>query len=145
MNRDEYLHVLATEPATTAQVGAVIGEFDRLGVVDRAERLAISAELLGLEELGSTTDLVMGDAGRLVNLLRSTRNRAALPDVAAAAVDEDQGDEHGGGDLADDGQDGNERITWPEAFARLMVMIYAASWGKESLGEGRRNIATVQR
>jgi hypothetical protein len=94
MTRDEYLEVLATEPATGAQVGAIIGEFGRLGITDRAERLAITAALLGLEHVGSTTDLVMGDAGRLVAMLRRTHDRAELPDVTAAAVDDDQADEH---------------------------------------------------
>jgi hypothetical protein len=111
MTRDEYLEMLATEPATATQVGAIVGEFRRLGVIDRAERLAISAELLGLEELGSTTDLVMGDAGRLYRTLLDVRDRAELPDVTAAAV-------------------GNERITWPEAITRISVMAYAAYRGK---------------
>lgn len=93
MNRDEYLVVLATEPATATQVGAIIGEFGRLGVDDRAERLAITAALLGLENVSSTTDLVMGDAGRLVAMLRRTHDRAELPEVTAAAVDHDQADE----------------------------------------------------
>jgi hypothetical protein len=81
MTRVEYLEMLATEPATPMQVGAIMGEFDRLGVADRAERLALSAELLGLDELDSTTDLVMGEAGRLVGILRSTRDRAELGDA----------------------------------------------------------------
>jgi hypothetical protein len=134
MTRDEYLAVLATEPATTAQVGAIIGEFERLGVVDRAERLAISAELLGLEELGSTTDLVMGDAGRLYRLLLDVRDRAELPGVNVAAVD-GQADEHDAEDLADDGQADDDRITWREAIARIVTMIYAAKWGKETSGD----------
>lgn len=127
MTRDEYLYVLATEPATTTQVGAVIAEFDRLGVTDRTERLAITAALLDLEDLGSTTDLVMGDAGRLVAMLRHTRDRAELPDVTPAADDEDQADEH---DNDKHGDSGNERITWPEAILRILIMIYAASQGK---------------
>lgn len=81
MNRDEYLEMLATEPATPTQVGAIHGEFARLGVSARAERLAISAALLGLDDLGSTRDLVMGDAGRLVGMLRQTSARSELPDV----------------------------------------------------------------
>lgn len=93
MTRDEYLTVLATEPATAAQIGAIIGEFGRLGIADRAERLAITAALLGLENVGSTTNLVMGDAGRLYRMLLDIRDRAALPNVTAAPVDDDQADE----------------------------------------------------
>ncbi len=52
MTRDEWNQVLATKQATPRQRGAVMREFGRLGVVDRAERLAISAELLGLGEIG---------------------------------------------------------------------------------------------
>ena len=88
MNRDEYLEMLATEPATPNQRGAIMGEFARLGVTDRGERLAACAALLGLGELGSTADLVMGEAGRLVNLLQRLRDRAELLAVVSAAVDD---------------------------------------------------------
>jgi hypothetical protein len=132
VNRDDYLAMLATEPATGTQVGAVIGEFERLGVVDRGERLAITAELLGLEHVSSTTDLVMGDAGRLVAMLRRTRDRAELPDISAPADDEDQADEPA---EIDDDDPGAERIRWPEAISRIIAMLYAAIWGKESVGK----------
>lgn len=87
MNREEWNHVLESEPATPNQVGAIHGEFRRLGIGDRDKRLAITAELLGLGELDSTTDLVMGEAGRLIGILRQTRDRSELP---LAADDEDQ-------------------------------------------------------
>jgi hypothetical protein len=135
MTRDEYLHVLATEPATSTQVGAIIGEFDRLGITGRAERLAISAELLGLDGLDSTADLTQGQAGYLVNLLRRTRDRTGLPGITAAGDDEDQAAEHDSRDLADDGQDGGERITWPEVINRIVIMLYAARWGKGIPGD----------
>lgn len=129
MTRDEYLAMLATEPATSKQVGAILAEFDRLGVADRTERLAITAALLDLEDLGSTTDLVMGDAGRLVAMLRSIQDRGELPDLAAPAddgqADEHNNDKHHGGD-----DSGNEHMTWPEAILRILIMIYAASQGK---------------
>lgn len=117
MNRDEWNQVLATEPATDNQRGAILREFDRLGVDDRPERLAICAALLGLDELGSTNDLVMGDAGYLVNLLRRTRDRAELPDVTAAAVD--------------DGQDGKhdsrgERISIADTLQHIAIVLYLA-------------------
>lgn len=84
--------ILATRPATPNQVGAIIGEWRRLGLGhpdDRAERLQLTARLLGLPEVGSTTDLVMGDAGRLIGMLRGCGDRAslgALLDSPGAAV-----------------------------------------------------------
>lgn len=75
------LERFATEPATPTQVGAVIGEFDRLGIYQRDERLALSAALLGLAELASTNDLTMGQAGKLVGILRATRAPSELPDL----------------------------------------------------------------
>ena len=137
MTRDEYLHMLGTEPATSTQVGAIIGEFERLGVADRAERLAICAELLGLEELGSTSGLVMGQAGYLVNLLQRTRDRAELAAVTAAAVGDGQDDEHG------DGQDGNEPITWPEAIVRIIAMLYTALQPESDTAERNRPISAA--
>jgi hypothetical protein len=101
VTRDEYLEVLATEAATPTQVGAIIAEFRRLGVVDRGERLAISAALLGLGDLGSTSDLVMGDAGRLLSLMRHVRDRGELPDADQLDEDDDgQDDEQGTGNVA---------------------------------------------
>jgi hypothetical protein len=97
VNRDEYLILLATAPATPAQIGVIISEFDRLGITDRGERLAISAALLELDGLGSTCDLVMGQAGALVRILRDTPDRASLPDVATAAGN---GSQHQGANLS---------------------------------------------
>jgi hypothetical protein len=87
MTRDEWLVVLATEPATAAQRGAVMGEFQRLGLAgpgDRPERLAVCAALLGIDRLGSTRELVMGQAGQLVHALRHVPARADLAAVVAA-------------------------------------------------------------
>lgn len=126
MTRDEWCAYAESTPATPAQVGAIVGEFERLGVVDRAERLAISAELLGLENLGSTKHLVMGDAGRLYRMLLDVRDRGELPGVTAAAVD---------GDQADDDRAGNERITWAEAITRIIIMAYMAFHRKGTAGE----------
>jgi hypothetical protein len=80
VTRDEYLAVLAAEPATANQAGAVMGECERLGLTDRDERLAVCAAMLGLDELGSVRDLTMGQAGQLVRALRSARSRGDLPD-----------------------------------------------------------------
>jgi hypothetical protein len=139
MTRDEYLAVLATEPATANQRGAIMAEFERLGFGDgdRAERLAICAALLGLGELGSTGDLLMGQAGQLVGVLRGIRDRGELLHGAAAAGGDDQADEPGRDTRTDDGQGGNERMTWPEAIARIVAMIYAACQGKGIPSDGR--------
>lgn len=87
MTRDEWNAVLATKPATPNQVGAILREFARLGYrdADRAGRLAVSAAMLGLDELASTTDLVMGDAGRLLCMLRDIRDRGELTAMPPAA------------------------------------------------------------
>lgn len=73
------LEMLATTPATRAQVGAIAGEFQRrMGVRRRDQRLEISAALLHLDGLNSTADLTMGQAGKLLHILRSTPDRAEL-------------------------------------------------------------------
>lgn len=79
--------------ATDAQVGTVAGHMGRLGYTSRAERLAMTARLLGLGELGSTKDLTLGQAGRLCGLLPGIRDRDEL-EVAVAIEHERQGAEH---------------------------------------------------
>jgi hypothetical protein len=88
MTNEEWLEVLATTPATRTQVGAIHGEFRRLGFIaaERDERLAACAALLGLDGLWSTRDLVMGDAGLLLRLLRELPGRAALDTAVAVAA-----------------------------------------------------------
>lgn len=108
--------MLATEPATADQRGAVMGEFERLGIVDRGERLALAAELLGLDALGSTKELMMGDAGRLVGLLRRTRDRGELSGITAR-VDDDEDQAYA--DTAPERSGG-----WAELLARLVQAIY---------------------
>lgn len=115
MTRDEYLAVLATEPATANQRGRIMAECDRLGLTDRAERLAVLAELLDIDELDTTAELVMGQAGYLVHLLQRTSGRAELPGIAAAAADvDDQGGE----------QPAAESLT----IAGLLMQIAVALW-----------------
>jgi hypothetical protein len=99
VNRDELNVMLATEPATPSQVGVVVRQFERLGFTgsDRAERLTISAALLGLDGLGSTKDLTMGQAGQLYRTLAGIRGRGELR-AAARLAGEDQA---GGPTLAD--------------------------------------------
>ena len=123
MTRDEYNVILATEPATANQVGAAMGEFERLGfgLADRRERLAVAVALLRLDELRSTWDLTMGQAGRLVGLLRQIPDRAALDTELAAAGDEGQA-EH----VVSQGEAG-EGVSLAAALARLAV-VCAESW-----------------
>jgi hypothetical protein len=78
---------LETEPLTDLQFGAIQREFTRLGYAraERDERLALSAELLGLDGLGSTRDLVKGQAGLLLHTLLDTGSRAELDALLAPA------------------------------------------------------------
>lgn len=72
-----------TDPLTATQLGAVHGEFERLGFgrEDRADRLAISAALAGYPgELESTKDLTMGEAGKLIGILRECEDITDLMD-----------------------------------------------------------------
>jgi len=80
MKLDQWHEVLATEPATANQVGAIHQEFMRLGFAEteRAERLAASAALLQLPELRSTSDLTRGSAGYLLRMLQGFRDRGEL-------------------------------------------------------------------
>lgn len=80
VNRQQYLEILATERATANQLGAIHEQCARLGFGDddRAERLAVCAELLGLDALASTGDLTQGQAGRLYRALLAFGTRAEL-------------------------------------------------------------------
>ena len=79
MNRDEFVRMLDTVPATPNQIGAVHGEFHRLGLDgDRPGRLAVAAALLGLDGLTSSRNLSMGQAGYLVKTLRSLAGAGEL-------------------------------------------------------------------
>jgi hypothetical protein len=122
VTRDEYLAVLDSEPATLAQRGAVMGECDRLGLADRGERLAILAVLLGLDALGSTRDLTMGQAGKIVRALRLARDRAELPSIIERA-----GGGQGGGANADPG----EFISLADAIDRILLLLLLAVHGKD--------------
>jgi hypothetical protein len=115
MTLDEWHHGLATMPATSMQIGAIHGEFRRLGFGEdeRVERLAISADLLHLGELASTSDLTMGDAGRLVRLLRSYQDRAEL----AAMLIRPEGQ-------AEDVAGRGCRVSLSDAVAALVLALY---------------------
>jgi hypothetical protein len=135
MTRDEWNAYAESVPLTRDQRGAIMREAERLRLADpadRAERLAIFAELLGVDELGSTADLTLGQAGRLVAMLRDVGDRSELPDVTTRADGEDQADE--GAEIVDDNP-AAERLTWPEAIIRIIAVIYAA-WHKPISREG---------
>lgn len=70
-----------TWPLTAAQLGAIRGEFARLGYrdpYDRDARLTASARLLALGGLDSTKALTMGQAGCLYRQLCGFASRADL-------------------------------------------------------------------
>lgn len=131
MNRDEWHEELAARPLTPNQRGAIMREFARLGVSDRTERLTVSAALLGLAELGSTSELVMGQAGQLVNVLAGIRDATELADAArdTAAADESiEGDaaDHGVGQGDEHGGEPRPRPTWLEALSRIAIAVHLA-------------------
>ena len=76
------------DPATPLQIGAVAGEFTRLGIprtrAGRARRLAYCAALLDRDELKTSAALTKGDAGWLARTLRGC---TTLDDVDALAAE----------------------------------------------------------
>lgn len=129
MTRDEYLHVLATEPLTATQRGAVLGEFRRLGLdspADRSRRLAVSAAILGLDELTSTADLSMGQAGQLVSALRSITDCSGLPDPRRNAARHVSAATEAPGT-----EPGRAGMSLAEALARLVMILAAASMSRK--------------
>lgn len=116
MTLDEWYAYISAAPATSYQRGRIMAECSRLGIGDRAERLAICAQIAGLGELDSTRDLVWGDAGRIVRVLLDAGDRAELLD--AAEVDDDQADPAGD----------RERPSGPtlgEAIRQLILCLHA--------------------
>lgn len=127
MTREEWLAVLDSEPATPNQRGAIMRECNRLELVDRDERLAVLAAMLGLDGLASTGDLTMGQAGQLVNALQRTRDRAELPEA------DDGGDEHQADSPGHvgcrDGEPGAAPVSIAEALRRIALILCSASYG----------------
>lgn len=127
MKLDGRRHVQATTPATPNQVGAIRRECERLGFTEaeRAGRLAICAALAGLEQLGSTADLTMGQAGQLLRALLDLGDRDELR-AAAGIADEHLGDE-ADEDQADEDEDRAEADEQPagptlaEAVKQLII------------------------
>jgi hypothetical protein len=71
---------LAEAHVTPNQISRLHLGFERLGYgpADRAARLEMAAAWLGIERIGSFTDLRQGQAGQLVRALPSYRTRAEL-------------------------------------------------------------------
>lgn len=134
MTRDEWNSVLETEPITPNQRGRIMEECWRLGLHTRAERLAVLAGLLGLDGLDSTSDLTMGQAGQLVNVLQRTSKRTELA-AAAAAVEEPAGGDDGEHQAAESAA---ERISAAEVLTRIMLRVYLASRETENAGGAAR-------
>ncbi len=77
-----------SELLTADQLGAIHCEFDRLGLGnddDRPRRLEILAVLTRQSDLASTTELVMGEAGRALRMLRSAGDLSELDNTLAGA------------------------------------------------------------
>lgn len=77
---------LETAPLTVNQLGAIHGEFRRLGYRDpwdRAARLAVTAALADSGPIDSTKELTEGQAGRVVGALRACATPAALAALLA--------------------------------------------------------------
>lgn len=97
----EWREVQKTTPATQNQRGALHHEFTRLGYQDnrwdRPARLGAAAVLLGLDQLDSLRDLVMGQAGQLLRALQELDSRAELDAaiVPAAPAGRDRPDAPG--------------------------------------------------
>lgn len=131
MRLEEWRQVQETESASPNQVGRIVAEFERLGFgeADRAGRLAVTAALAGLDRLGSTRDLTLGQAGKLCGMLPRIASRDELPAAAGAAAD--QAPEAAGPD--DNGGQGDGQPAGPtlaEAIRDLIVQIYAAATRK---------------
>ena len=90
MNRDEFVRMLGTEPATPNQIGAVRVEFRRLGLDDdRPARLAAVAAIVGVDSLGSVKDLSIGQAGFSVENTAQSRRRRGAGDGGPPGPDPD--------------------------------------------------------
>ena len=124
MNREAWYAYIESSPATPNQVGRIMRECDRLALVDRTERLAVCAVLLGLDDLGSTKELSQGKAGRLVNILLHTASRAELPDVTGEPQDAD-------GDQIDGQGDDDAGISVAEAIRGIVLMAAMAVYGND--------------
>jgi hypothetical protein len=78
-----YRDRLDTEPLTLTQLGAIHGEFRRLGyrAADRTDRLRVTERLARSGPIETTRDLTMGEAGRTIRALRECYT---LADIARA-------------------------------------------------------------
>lgn len=143
MNWAEWCAYAESAPATPVQVGAIHGEWRRLWPgCGRETRLSTCAALLGRTGLGSTTDLVLGDAGRLLAMLRGFSSRTDLA-AAVALSNEKRAAELIAEELAGDG------VRLADALVRVMPAAFAVwqGWRRRRLpaeyaGHGPRPAAT---
>ncbi len=127
MNWAEWCAYAESAPATPAQVGAIHGEWRRLWPgCGRETRLSTCAALLGRGELGSTTDLVLGDAGRLLGMLRGFASRTDLAAAVALSDEEKRAAEPTAGGLAGDG------VRLADALVPVMTAVVAVWQGWRS-------------
>lgn len=83
----------ADRSITRAQLGAILGEFRRLGLARpdwRDYRLDIAAAFTGRAGLASTKDLAFGEAGLLLKRLRRCRDCRDLAAFLAAHIIEER-------------------------------------------------------
>jgi hypothetical protein len=111
---------LARKSLTPLQRRAIFYEFGRLGfrAADRDERLKVASELLDLNsELRSINHLSLGQAGKLISILRRTRTAAELSPV----INADQGD-------ADQGDDDQDNDPAGLSFGEIVLFMAAAAY-----------------
>ena len=80
----------ASPPAQRKAVQAAVMQFERLGIVDRAERLMWTALIVG-REIASTNDLSIAELRDLVGRLGRLKDRTALEALGAALEAEREG------------------------------------------------------
>lgn len=80
----------ASPPAQRKAVQAAVMQFERLGIVDRDERLMWTALIVG-REIGSTNDLTLAELRDVVGRLGRLKDRTALEALGAALEAEREG------------------------------------------------------
>ena len=80
----------ASPPAQRKAVQAAVMQFERLGIVDRDERLMWTGLIVG-REIASTNDLSIAELRDLVGRLGRLKDRTALEALGAALETEREG------------------------------------------------------
>lgn len=139
MTREDWHAHIESVPLTPNQRGRAHAEMIRLGVVDRGERLAIASALLDLDALDSFTSLTQGQAGKLVNILMHTRDRAGLLRTAAASGRDSSHHDHGSGadvgpGAAGTGSSGTAKPVTLAQAVRELALAAMIVWGRVKTG-----------